>query len=528
MSLNNKRVTALIKVALMAGVIGAAVVVGLGAFPSSCTKEVEAQAGTPEPHIDYILLNGSLASSVTVTLLDSVLVEVQATNVGAGAGYRGRIYISFPELDSYNDVDFVELVDLWTSSGDDDLEYIVHRPGDPDHQIYYACGSHSVRPAEDVLITGYAPSDWEPGEKLSLKLKVTPPKPGTFTVYVRSETADAASGGSYYYEPTSTAYTDQQCRYAYRRAVEVGPLPYAQYLPVVLKEYDSPLFLRAVHLQAWSCSEPTRCDRKLDCLEQAGVTMLYYKVYYGQGFYPSEFFPHRSFDSLAYLVPEAHARGMQVYATLPVASMGWPEHSRWNARRNHPDIDDNWLDFEVPEARSYVADVAEEIVTNYDVDGIMLDYIRWRSSWYLTVDVSADDVSKTVEGVYDRINSVRPTTLAASVYKDRKTARYARQMWSTWLDDGYINYVVPMAYVDDRELHALVDDWEDSGHFPQRIAPCLSLASFGSTTRPKDARDVVRQVDMCYDAGATGIALWDDRYLCKNPDLIEVLDEGGW
>lgn len=256
--------------------------------------------------------------------------------------------------------------------------------------------------------------------------------------------------------------------------------------------------------------------------------MLYYKVYYRQGFYPSEFFPHRSFDSLAYLVREAHARGIEVYATLSVASMGWPENPEFNARLNHSDISDDWLDFELPEARAYIADVAEEIVMNYDVDGIMLDYIRWRSSWYFTVDVSAEDVSKTVEGVYHRINAVRPTTLAASVYKDRKTARYARQMWATWLDDGYMDYVAPMAYVDDRELYALLDDWKDSGHFPQRIAPCLTLASSESGITPKAASDVVRQLDIGYDAGATGMALWDDRYFCKDPDLVEVLGEGGW
>ncbi|MDH4187384.1 MAG: hypothetical protein OEV08_10325 [Nitrospira sp.] len=285
--------------------------------------------------------------------------------------------------------------------------------------------------------------------------------------------------------------------------------------------------LRGVRMQASSCSTASACSQRLDCLQAAGVTVLYYAIYYQGAYYHSDLLPHRTFDSLAYLVPEAHAHGIEVYALIPVAVIGWKEHPEWNTRLNYPAVDDDWLDFALPEARFFVADVAEELVTNYDVDGILLDYIRWRSTWFESANLSADDISLTVQGVYERVKAIRPVDVTASVFESRWSAEGAGQMWYDWLSNGYIDYVTPMAYVSDSYLQVLLNQWLDTGYSPERIIPRLSVVWFNPTER-KPVGDVLRQIEMCYDAGATGMTLWDDGYICNNPDLVEALGAGGW
>jgi len=315
-----------------------------------------------------------------------------------------------------------------------------------------------------------------------------------------------------------------QVRQAKAQAEEPGVLSVI-YLPAMLKDY--PYIFHGVRMQASSCSTASGCSQRLDCLLTAGVTVLYYPVYYKKAYYHSDMLPHRSFDSLAYLVPEAHARDMEVYPLITAAYIGWPEHPEWNARLNYAEVPDDWLDFALPEARAFVADVAEEIVMNYDVDGILLDYIRWEPDWVESANLSADDVSLTVQGVYERVKVIRPAVVTASVFSNYWSARGAGQMWYEWLSDGYIDYVTPMAYVSDSDLQVVLNEWRDSEYFPKQIIPRLSVVWFDPTT-PKPVEDVLRQIDMCYDAGAIGMTLWDDRYICNNPDLIEALGAKGW
>jgi len=531
MNASNKQMVALVKAVVLIGAVVVTGAIEVLIVPGSGVEQAQALAGTPNPRVDSIQINGSYQGSLS-TSGDSVLIEVKATNAGTTAGYRGGIYVSFPEFDSDSDADYVDLVSLRTSRGDADLEYFENRPGDPNDLIWYTCGSGYYGVARDLRVAGYAPSVWEPGEVIYLQIKVTLPAPGIYSVNVRVTAAGTPNEGPYYYDPATGSYRDQQCVRTYHRTMGSGLQPV--YLPVILKDYVRSEASRQVWMQISGCSSPSRCDERLVCLQAAGVTRIYYSVYYQTAYYPSRLLPHRSFDSLAYLVPRAHARGMEVYAAMASGHMGWPEHPEWNARLNHPNVTQDWLDFSLPEARDFLADVAEEIVRNYEVDGIMLDYTRWREEWYRAAHLSAGDISLTVQGIYNRIKAVRPVALAASPAGDHRYAAYwLGQRWYDWLDGGYIDLVTPMAYHDDTWIRNRIAEWRMSGHFPGRISPLLSAAWFSwnpghTQEEPKTTAEVVHQIDLCYDEGSAGVALWDYRYLCGNRDLVRVLGSGGW
>lgn len=256
-------------------------------------------------------------------------------------------------------------------------------------------------------------------------------------------------------------------------------------------------------------------DALLDCLEAAGANVLYAPVvYYGEAFYHSELLPHRDFDSWAYLVPQAHSRGIEVYAWVYAAYLGWQQQPSWNVRHKHPQIADNWLDFSQPAARDFVADVVFEVVDKYQADGVLLDYIRW-GYWWERAGLSADDVSLAVRVIYGRLDGRTPLTAAVSA--DHQESQARGQRWYNWLEGGYIDFVDPMAFVDNAQLEKLLDEWHKGGFFPEQISPILETGE-----------QTLEQIGMLRQTLVSGVVLFDDLHLCSNPVLVETLSKTGW
>lgn len=100
------------------------------------------------------------------------------------------------------------------------------------------------------------------------------------------------------------------------------------------------------------------------------------------------------FDPLAYLCQQAHAQGIEVHAWLVTyrVSTSWPPsgnsilsaHPEWimveraNAGGGPSMVGDAYcLDPGSPDVQNYLINIARELVTNYPIDGINWDYIRY-------------------------------------------------------------------------------------------------------------------------------------------------------
>ncbi|NWF88820.1 MAG: family 10 glycosylhydrolase [Ignavibacteriaceae bacterium] len=114
----------------------------------------------------------------------------------------------------------------------------------------------------------------------------------------------------------------------------------------------------------------------------------------GTAYYNSSFEPYGSyaggsypgFDPLAYAIDEAHKRGLELHAWFNVFSasstaQGTPaqEHPEWICRdqSGNPMTSSIALSPGLQAVRDYTKNVAMEIVNNYDIDGLHLDYCRW-------------------------------------------------------------------------------------------------------------------------------------------------------
>ncbi len=92
------------------------------------------------------------------------------------------------------------------------------------------------------------------------------------------------------------------------------------------------------------------------------------------------------FDPLAFVIEEAHKRGMEVHAwfnTFMISSMAadrvTAQHPDWICTNGDGTAMTKYyaLSPGIEAVREYTRDVAMEIVNNYDIDGLHLDYIRW-------------------------------------------------------------------------------------------------------------------------------------------------------
>ncbi len=142
-----------------------------------------------------------------------------------------------------------------------------------------------------------------------------------------------------------------------------------------------------------------------------GGTAYYNSSYEPWGSYAGGSYP--GFDPLEYAIEQAHLRGLELHAwfntfqaqsTVPGAPSA--EHPEWVCRdgEGNPMPTKRALSPGLAEVREYTLNVAMEIVNNYDIDGIHLDYIRWNeyniNNIWDSANLASEDENKLLDGQF--------------------------------------------------------------------------------------------------------------------------------
>ena len=175
----------------------------------------------------------------------------------------------------------------------------------------------------------------------------------------------------------------------------------------------------------------------------------------GTAYYNSSYEPWGSYagssnpgyDPLAYAVEQAHMRGLELHAwfnTFHCASTasGAPagDHPEWVCRDQDgiPMPSSRALSPGLQEVREYTLNVAMEIVNNYDIDGIHLDYIRW--SEYSDLALRQSEMTPLEqESQLDQI----PNDMMIENLLDPQSGRYLYDIehpYSGGVPDGYASW----------------------------------------------------------------------------------------
>ncbi len=280
--------------------------------------------------------------------------------------------------------------------------------------------------------------------------------------------------------------------------------------------------LRALWVVRDALTSPDKVSKLVDFAVQTRTHMLFVQVRgRADAFYRSAIEPPASileapisdFDPLEYLLTLAHRNGIAVHAWINVFLV-WSDMSRTpppaHLVARHPDwlltdasgvrMDrmqssrwkkaglEGW--FVSPGSRAmrdHMVRVVRELVSDYEIDGIHLDYIRYpnrefsfdpasRAAFAVKWGVDPATAAKgdraglqrvigaaalaLVDSIYaeSRVSNVDsmiiaikaacgPKPLSAAVVADPASARHDKaQDWANWVNNGWMDFVVPMAY----------------------------------------------------------------------------------
>ncbi len=260
-------------------------------------------------------------------------------------------------------------------------------------------------------------------------------------------------------------------------------------------------------------------------------------------------------DVLAEYVERGHASGLQVFAYINTHLVTdgsdfadaeahvvnvHPQWRTWAYNGGDPivqttaeDSEGLWLEPALPEVRSYLADIAGDVARNYEIDGIMLDRIRYPQTSFTRTNadfgyhpeaiaafnaeydkVGTPDpydpdwiefrqlaITATVGEIYDRLCDVDKDLklLAYPIGRFNDAISYNYQDWPQWLRDRHIDAVLPQIYT------------ADSGQFMSRVATHVDAYGgdrlVGVTTNTySPGIPVAEQIEAVRAAGLDGIS----------------------
>ncbi|MBN2279267.1 MAG: family 10 glycosylhydrolase [Candidatus Marinimicrobia bacterium] len=200
------------------------------------------------------------------------------------------------------------------------------------------------------------------------------------------------------------------------------------------------------------------------------------------------------FDPLQYFIEQASQKNIQVYAWINIYLLWTSPKDPSNQSHlfyKHPDWFDTirqtpsdlsfrhiYLSPMCMKANLYLLAIIEEIIDQYRIDGIHLDYIRYfneLSGYHLAgieefslkngginsdftkseewIEYKTQKIDDLVADISDLVKiQSRPLVLSAAVKPNPVQAYYEYgQNWKKWLDMGWMNYVVLMNYAENVE-----------------------------------------------------------------------------
>ena len=301
----------------------------------------------------------------------------------------------------------------------------------------------------------------------------------------------------------------------------------------------------------------------LDKLQEANFnTVLFQTRLRGDVIYPSalECFAESltghtgqnpGYDPLKFAIEECHRRGMEIHAWMVAIPIGNKRQvglqGKQSVVRKHPELckqfRGSWyLDPGNPGTAGYLSLMAREIVANYDIDGIHLDYIRYpeqgedfpdkdtyrkyghkqeKSQW------RRDNITRIIRQVYTEVKKLKPWVKVSSspVGKYRDTYRYPSKGWNAyhavyqdaqkWLKEGIHDAIFPMMYFLGNQFYPFALDWQENKN-GRWVIPGLGIYFMHPKEQNWKLDEIVRQLYFLRDIHTDGQAYFRNRFLMDN------------
>jgi uncharacterized lipoprotein YddW (UPF0748 family) len=176
-------------------------------------------------------------------------------------------------------------------------------------------------------------------------------------------------------------------------------------------------------------------------IRQSG-TAYYQSLYEPWGYYAGYTYP--GYDPLQYAIEEAHKRGLELHAWFNVFNVSSTysgtisvQHPEWICRDQNGNPMTSFMAASpgLQAVRDYTINVAMEVVKNYDIDGLHLDYIRWNE--YDTDDMTDAPTKIEQETKLDGIFSEQTITKLTSPQSTNRFLYDIEHPYSAGVPSGF-------------------------------------------------------------------------------------------
>lgn len=265
-----------------------------------------------------------------------------------------------------------------------------------------------------------------------------------------------------------------------------------------------------------------------------------------------------AFDPLAFVIAESHKRGMECHAWLVTYPLGSEKQVKSlgskSVVRTKPALvkkhKNEWfLDPGNPKTDDYLLSLVKEIVTNYDIDGIHFDYIRYPDNSGKFPDASTyrlygkgksihdwrrDNITRFVTKVYDWVKTKKPWVQVSSAPLGRyRTLNGKGGGWTAletvyqdagkWMKMGKLDALFPMMYYKESLFYPFVDDWMINGN-NRIVVP--GLGAYQMMALGWSRNDITNQVDYTRKKQVYGQAYFRaDNVLSDTKGILNALNE---
>lgn len=257
------------------------------------------------------------------------------------------------------------------------------------------------------------------------------------------------------------------------------------------------------------------------------------------------------YDPLKFAIDECHKRGMELHAwvvTIPAyklavaKSMGKDGLHVKKAQLVKKHNDQYYLDPGLPETGDYLTSICEEIVRNYDVDGLHFDYIRYPEGASSFADEQTyrkygngksksqwrrDNLTRIVRQIYTTVKAIKPWVKITSspVGKSHDLSRYSSKGWNCyetvhqdaqgWLKQGIHDGLFPMMYFKGDHFFPFAADWreQDNG---RPVTPGLGIYFMHPSEKNWPLSDITNQLHYTRQQQLGGQAYFRSRFLTDN------------
>ncbi len=301
----------------------------------------------------------------------------------------------------------------------------------------------------------------------------------------------------------------------------------------------------------------------LDKLKEANFnTVLFQTRTRGDVLYKSNIEPFNSiltgktgkspgYDPLKFAIQECHKRGMECHAWIVAIPLGNRRHVARLGRKSVvvqnrkicvPYKREWFLNPGNPKTKKYLMRLITEIVSQYDIDGVHFDYLRYpekashfpdRKEYRLygkgkTIDQwRRDNLTKIVRYIYRGVKRLKPWVKVSTcpVGKFRDTSRYSSRGFNAfytvyqdaqgWLKEGIQDQIYPMMYFRGNNFYPFALDWQEHS-YGRQIIPGLGIYFLSSSEGNWTRDEVERQINFVRTNGMAGQGHYRVKYLMEN------------